>query len=396
MDNKQFKAFLKYFIPSAAIVILMIFLVWRNELPLAFLQKLFQILRPVLLGGALAFILNQPLNRIQRLYKKIFANVKRKVPLKKERTYFAVSLITVYILFLAILAAIVGFIVPQLISSISFFVDSFDSYYKNFNAFVDALLRNYDLSWLEEFNLLDKLYAWLYGLTAKLPEVITATFGITKNIINGVADVFIGFIFSIYVLTGKKKLKAQTGKLFRALLSEKNYFKLVDFYKLASSTFALFISGQLTEALILGVLCMIGMNIFGFEYAVLISVIIGLTNMIPIFGPLIGTIPCALILLLVNPIHAVWFVVYIVVLQQIESNLIYPRVVGGSVGLAPVWTLLAILLGGGLFGVIGMVLAVPTMSLIYTMVSRYISKRLMRKKATQFSEASIHISPDKK
>ena len=122
------------------------------------------------------------------------------------------------------------------------------------------------------------------------------------------------------------------------------------------------------DACILGLLCFIGMSIFHFQYPVLISVIIGLTNMIPIVGPIVGTVPCALILLLVEPKQAIWFVVFVIVIQQIDSNLIYPRVVGGSVGLPAMWVLFAVIVGGGLFGVLGMVLGVPVMSLIYVIL----------------------------
>ena len=142
--------------------------------------------------------------------------------------------------------------------------------------------------------------------------------------------------------------------------------------KLTVDTFSSFVNGQLTEAFILGVLCYIGMKVFRFDYAVLISVIIGITNMIPIVGPIAGTIPCALVLLLASPRQAVWFVLFVIVLQQLESNLIYPRVVGSSVGLPPLWVLLAVVLGGGLGGILGMILGIPVLSLVYT----YLQNRL--------------------
>lgn len=391
MDNKQFKTFLKYFVPTAAILILMVFLFWKNEYPRAFLTEFFNIVRPLILGGALAFVLNKPLNRIQSFFMWLDKKLRRKPPdpKKKKRTYYGVSVLTVYILFLALVVGIILFIVPQLVDSVRLFADSFETYYQNFNKLVDTLVSQYDLSWLERFNILDTLYEWVSGLTSSIPDILTATFGFTKNIIVGVADIFIGFIFSIYVLTGKTKLKAQTRKLFRALLSDKNYARVGEAYSLTSNTFSLFINGQLTDAFVLGFLCMIGMNILGFEYVTLISVIIGLTNLIPIFGPIIGTVPCALILLFVNPVHAVWFVVFIIVLQQIDSNLIYPRIVGNSVGLSPVWTLLAITLGGGLFGIMGMILAVPTMSLIYVLISRLVNKRLLKKKAARMARQTF-------
>lgn len=384
MENKQFRLFLKYFVLCAGIIILMIFLLWKNELPFAFLNNLLGIIRPLIIGGVIAFILNKPMMKIQSLYIKIFNKKKILNKHGKEKNYKIVAILTVYILFIAVITGIIWFILPQLASSVKFFVDSFDSYYTNFNTFINTNFSNLDLSWLDNFDVKNKFYSWLSGLTENIPELIMTTFGITKNIISGAADIFIGLIFSLYVLGGKNKLKNQTGRVFRSLFSEQNYYKIVDFYNLTSNTFSNFINGQMTEACILGVLCFIGMTILGFQYSILISVIIGITNLLPIFGPIFGTVPCTLILLLVDPISAVWFMLYIVILQQIESNLIYPRVVGGSVGLAPVWTLTAIIIGGGLFGILGMLLAVPTMSIIYVSVGRLVNKKLKKKNEVDF------------
>lgn len=392
MDKKQLQAIFKYVVLCGAILILLVFLLWMNELPLAFLEKLVGILRPIIIGGGIAFILNKPLNRIQRLYLKLFAKRGRFTKKGKERTYYGISIVTTYLLFVGFVAAIIGFVVPQLISSVKFFADNFDSYYKNFNRFAQNLAEQYDLSSLEKLDIMGKFYSWLSGLTEMIPNIISTTFGITKNIISGFADIFIGLIFSIYVLADKKKLKSQTGRFFRAVLSEKNYTRLVDYYNLTSNTFSQYINGQLVDAFIVGCLCLIGMTIFGFEYALLISVIIAVTNLIPIFGPIIGVVPGALILLLVNPLHAVWFVVMIIVLQQIDGNIIYPRIVGGSVGLSPVWTMAAVLLGGGLFGVPGMVLGVPAMSILYIIAGRFVSKRLMRKKAAKMGVTPVSAS----
>lgn len=369
MDKKKFGAFLLY----ATSLVLIIFLLWKIEIPIAFFKKLFEILRPVFIGGAIAFVLNRPLVKIQELFLKI---PQWKKPSKKERTLYIPALITTYVLFFAIVVGIVWFIVPQLVESVTFFAESFDTYYANFMIFFNKQFGNVDFSFLDDFKVMDKLYEGINSIVDKLPTIISATFDVTANIIGTVVDIFIGLIFSVYILVSKKKLKRQTDKLFYAACSEKNYNKVRRLYVLCSNTFSSFINGQLTEACILGILCFIGMKIFDFDYAVLISVIIGLTNLIPIFGPIIGTIPCALILLLVNPIDAVWFVVYIIILQQLESNLIYPRVVGNSVGLAPLWTLTAIIVGGGLFGIWGMILGIPAMSVLYTLIGEAVNKKV--------------------
>lgn len=379
MNKKKYLEFLKYFVISSAILILAVFLLWKYEITIAFFTKLFKILRPLIIGGAIAFILNRPVVKFQKLYKGLFdkSNTPRKNG--KPKTFYTLSIITAYVIFVAIVTAIIWFIIPQLFSSAKFFVSNFDGYYKNFVGIYNKYLGSLDLSLFKDTDILDTVYTKIYSLTEYIPEFLTKTFGVTAGIISGVVDVFIGLIFSVYLIADKKKLKSQVSKVFRVILSDNKYNKLVDFYNLTSKSFSHFINGQLTEAFILGILCFVGMKIFGFEYAVLISVIIGVTNLIPIFGPIFGTIPCALILLLVNPIHALWFVVFIIVLQQIDSNIIYPRVVGNSVGLGPLWTLAAIIIGGGLFGVLGMLLSVPTMSVIYILVGRLVNKKYKEK-----------------
>lgn len=356
-----------------------VFIVINYEAAFEFLGKLFKILRPIFIGGAVAFILNRPLMKIHSLYMKLNSKFKKR-KIKKEKTVYTLSLITVYVLFIALIAGIVWFIVPQLVSSADFFKNSFDTYYKNFIIFAETHFGNINSALFEEWDITGRFYEWFNNLAKRLPQILTATFGWTANLIGTITDIFLGLIVSVYILADKKKLRRQTGDIFMAVFSEKTCEKIRSFYVLCSNTFAGFIGGQLTEALILGALCFLGMNVFGFDYSVLISVIIGLTNLVPIFGPILGTIPCALILLLVNPTQALWFVIFVIVLQQVESNLIYPRVVGSSVGLAPIWTLTAIIIGGGLFGVLGMLFGIPAMSVIYTTIGTAVRKRLETKK----------------
>lgn len=363
MDDKQWKRLIKYFLIGLGILIFATFLLWKYPLVSGFFGNLFGIIRPLVIGGALAFILNKPIVRVQKLYMKLpIAKVDKK---GKERTYYRLSILTVYILFLALIVGIFCFIIPQVVESVNFFISSFDTYYKNFMNFYNTYFADLDFSWLEQFDIGAKINTALATVVDKIPTIINSTFNFTTNLIGTVFDIFVGLIFSLYVLGQKQKLKRQTGRLLSVVFSTKQFAVINKFYRLTSDTFSSFINGQLTEAIILGVLSFIGMSIFGFEYAILISVILGITNLIPIFGPIIGTIPCALILLLVSPTTVIWFVIFVIVLQQLECNLIYPRVVGGSVGLSPVWTLAAVVVGGGLFGVWGMLLGVPTMSIIY-------------------------------
>ena len=188
-------------------------------------------------------------------------------------------------------------------------------------------------------------------------------------------DSIVGIVISIYALSQKKKLVNHGKRILKAGLKKKYYDRTVELLGMISTTFSSFISGQLTEALILGILCFIGMTVFGFKYAVLISTITALFNLIPFVGPIIGAIPCAFILFLDNPIRAIWFIVFIIVLQQLESNIIYPKVVGNSVGLPAIWVLSAVIVSGSLFGILGMLLAIPTTSVIYELIRRWVNRK---------------------
>jgi predicted PurR-regulated permease PerM len=212
----------------------------------------------------------------------------------------------------------------------------------------------------------------LEKVALQIPSFIPKAGAWTANLLGVIFDILVGIIFSIYILASKHQLKESAKKLAAKIFSPRAYKRVHKYTSLTVTTFSNFFNGQLLEAYILGMLCFIGMTIFQFEFTVMISVIIGLTNLIPIVGPWIGTIPSFLLILLVDPPKALWFLLFIVALQQFESNVIYPRVVGGSVGLPALWVLFAVLVGGGFFGVIGMLIGIPLMSIIYTSVTDFL------------------------
>jgi predicted PurR-regulated permease PerM len=196
-----------------------------------------------------------------------------------------------------------------------------------------------------------------------------------------VFNAVLGFVFSLYVLASKEKLGANLCKTLTALLPEKKVERVTEIAALSDKTFTNFVTGQLTEALVIGALCFIGMLIFGMPYAVVVSVLVGFTALIPVFGAFIGTGVGAFLILMVDPMKALWFVVFIIVLQQLEGNLIYPRVVGKSVGLPGLLVLAAVTVGSGVGGILGMLLAVPVCSVIFTVCAQAIDARLAQKEA---------------
>ena len=192
-------------------------------------------------------------------------------------------------------------------------------------------------------------------------------------------DMFIGVIICVYFLNSKEQFKAQTKKLIAATMSRKQGQELQEFANFCNKTFGGFINGKLIDSLIIGILCFILMTIFGLPYTVLVSTIVGVTNIIPFFGPFIGAVPSAVIICFSSPMQALYFLLLILALQQFDGNILGPKILGGTTGLASFWVLFAILMGGGLFGFVGMVLGVPVCAIVFYYLNQYLRKRLIRK-----------------
>lgn len=362
-------------------VLLVLFILNFNPI-LSFLRSLLKILTPFFVGFAFAFILNKPYKLFYKTYSKVF---------KKEKTKkFAniLAIFTTYLLTFAIIAALISFIVPQLVESVSTLVENFDRYSTNFMDFVNNL------------KLIDKLNIDITRFDAIVEDLINSAatavksffpylLSFTSSVINTVTNIFFGIIISIYILVSKVTLKEHVKGLIYAFIPKKKADTFYEISTISSTTFSNFISGQLIEALILGVFCFVGMLIFKFPYAVLISTIIGITNVVPIVGPFIGAIPSTFIILLVNPTKAIWFVIFIICIQQIEGDIIYPKVVGDSIGLPAIWVLMSIIVGGGLFGVAGMVLGVPITSIVYRLLKKETKDRLAKKEIIRRKEAQM-------
>ena len=356
----------------------------------SFISTLFSVFSPVFIGIATAFVLNKPMMWLR-------GKIRKRSHRLSDRAVKNLSVAAVYVLFLLIVTAIIGFIVPQFADSVRLFSKNFNAYYENFMKFYNSLSEKLDVEWLNDLlndrELLDNIRQKAAEAANHIPELLGGIFGVTYNIVTGAVNVIIGFIISIYILADKEALLKGAGEIFKAALPEKAYEKLRKVKETVVSAFSNFITGQLTEAAILGTLCFIGMSILGLEYALLISVLVAVTSLIPIVGAFVGTVPGVIILLLVKPIQAVWFVIFIIVIQQIEGNLIYPKVVGSSVGLSPLFTLIAITVGGGIGGILGMLVAVPITSVICTAVNGFVADRRPAESAEAVEDVLFE-SPD--
>lgn len=339
--------------------------------------NIISIISPFIIGIAIAFVLNLVMVIFESKLLKFLDYEKYKKYSKLKRP------LSVTLTFLSVFLAIVGlirFIIPQLIDSISTLTDTIPAYIKSFEVLIsqyvsdteilNTLWNNFLSAWREILQFTGQI------VVSSLSGVVNITVGFTSGVFNFI----ISIIFSIYMLINKERLQLGIKKVLYALSEKKFADKVMYLAKISNETFSSYIGGQFIEAIIIGVLCFIGMIIFKMPYPLLISVLIAVTALVPIFGAFIGTIPAAFIILIIDPMKALWFVVFIIVLQQIEGNLIYPKVVGGSIGLPPIWVMLAMIIGGNTFGLIGILLGIPIFSVIYKVFKEFIEKRLNHKK----------------
>lgn len=355
-----------------AFTVILIWAVYNHKLLFKYIGELYALISPFVIGLCIAYVVNVIMRPIERMWMKLLSRFKGKWVEKLKRP---ICLLLSILLIIGIILAVVFLIIPELSESISSLVSMIPSYVTEVESWWEALserLVKYGVD-LPQFNFNpDKLIDFLKdGGTAVLNTTLSATTSIVTAVINFV----LALAFSIYVLAQKETLKRQSKKVMSRLMKPGKMQKLLDMLDLINRTFTNFITGQLTEAVIIGVLCFIGMSIFRMPYAPAISVLVGFTALIPVFGAFIGTAIGAFLILLVKPIQAVWFIVFIIVLQQFEGNLIYPKVVGKSVGLPGIWVLVAVTIGGNAMGVVGMLISVPLCSVLYVVARNAVNGR---------------------
>jgi predicted PurR-regulated permease PerM len=337
---------------------------------------------PFILGAAIAFIINVPMRAIEnRLFTR--KSVRNSFQRKMKRP---LSLIITLILVFGVIVLVMLLVVPEIINTIRTISQSniLSDFFNRVEG--DYIQLVYKYPYLKDFinidtidwqGLIKNIYAFIMNSVA---DILQSTFSTAFSIFGGMIDFFLGFIFAIYILAQKEKLGKQARKLMYAYLPEKFVNKTLSIGSLAESTFSKFLSGQCLEAVILGLMFFVAMSIFRFPYALLISVLIGFTALIPIFGAFIGCVIGAFLILIVNPLTALLFILMFVILQQIEGNFIYPHVVGGSIGLPSMWVLVAVTIGGSTMGVAGMLIFIPMFSVIYTLLREATNHRLRLRK----------------
>lgn len=330
-----------------------------------YLGELLNIIQPFIIGFILAFIFNIPM--------KFF---EKKLAIQNKKKRRVVSAILSVLLILLVLLLVVMVVVPQVIENVRTLIDNLPSIFAQAEKWLNYVFEEIRLSpdLLDKINEFQTRFAqtFISTLTAWAPNIASGVSHITTSVIN----IFMGFVMAIYMIFSKDKLIRQVKKFAHALFNDQHYQYISEVVKLTGATFENFLAGQLTESIIIGVLCYIGCMILDIPYASIAAIVIGFTNIIPYFGPIIGAVISSVLILFVSPVKALIFLVFSTLLQQFESNLIYPHVVGNSVGLSALWVLFAVSVGGGLFGIPGMVFGLPTFSVIYELLRRWTNYRL--------------------
>lgn len=368
VDKKFFKSLILLITYA---VVLVAFIVKIDAVG-GWLSSVISAFKPLLIGFAVAFILNRPCNFFAGLYGK-------KLPEKAAKAARPLAVVTCYLIVVLLLAGVVALVVPELVKSIQTFAGNLSTYAGNFQALYDSIVEKLDLQSLADLNLssairepLSKLLSGvLNALTNTLPQFIT----MTSVLVSGAITAVLALVFSIYMLSGGPKLTAQCRRLVTAYLPERVSAPLLRVLRLTADTFTKYVSGQLIEACILGGLCFLGMCLFRFDYAPLISVVIGVSALIPVAGAYIGGAVAVLLLVMISPLEAFLFLVFLVVLQQLEGNLIYPRVVGTSMGLPGIWVLAAVTVGSSMLGFVGLIASVPVTAVLYTLLRGDLHRR---------------------
>ena len=335
-----------------------------------FLWMALKIVRPFVAGLVIAFILNILMNLIEN---KLLDTVKSK------KTKRAISMLLSLAVFFTFIVVLLLLIIPQLQNTVNIFIDNMPQYEENVKEWMTNLKIDEDIIKQIEEGIQNIGDTALNYIKNNSETVMELTLGVASNVISMLIKAIIAFVFAIYLLAQKEKLASQFNKLLNAYLPKNKVEKISNIATLSNKICVHFVSGQCLEALILGSLCFLGMLLLGIPYALTISVLIGVTALIPIYGAFIGTIIGAFLIFMVSPIKALVFVLFIIVLQQLEGNLIYPKVIGKSVGLPGIWVFVVVTIGASLAGIVGMLISVPIASIIYNIIAIDVNKRLEKK-----------------
>ena len=370
---------------SLSAVILFYYILFYGESFTQVKASAINVLLPIIDGIVIAYILSPMQNWIEQ---KILCPLIGKIPNKKNKsrktlTRVLATFLTILI-FLVLIAVVLLLIIPQVLDSLEIIISRFPLYMDKIDSFVQQFMEEYrDMSdllvdyWPQIENWLQTQF--LPNTTSVVSKVSSGLVGSVVSFISILFKFIIGIIISVYLLYSKETFCAQAKKIAYAFLKEESANNLINNMRYANKIFGGFITGKLVDSLIIGVLCFIGLSILKVPYSLLISVLVGVTNVIPYFGPFLGAIPSALILLMINPMKCLVFLIFVVILQQFDGNVIGPKILGDSTGLSGFWVIFAITVFGGIFGVFGMFIGVPLFAVLYAAIKTFVANRLIKR-----------------
>lgn len=357
---------------------------WKYEASLQILSFIWGVVCPFILGGAIAFVLNVPMNFIQR---HLFPEERVKHNKVLNKLARPVSMLLVLFLVIAAVGLVMFVLIPQLGNTFANLGQSIQAFIPQIQEWAKVLFHNnkevMDVINHLEFDWNKIMNTGFDFFTSGAGSVLDSTISAAKSIISGITTFFIAFAFAIYILLQKEKLQVQSKKVLFAFVRKGRAEAVLEVLSLTYQTFSHFLTGQCVEAVILGCMFAVSMAIFRLPYALLIGIVIAFTALIPIFGAFIGCFVGAFLIFMVDPMKAVVFVILFLVLQQIEGNLIYPHVVGNSVGLPSIWVLAAVSIGGRLMGVVGMLVFIPLVSVFYALFREVVYLKLKKQKINE-------------
>lgn len=375
-DKKLFRMICKLILFTGVIILGVIY----SKEVVSAAKLVIGMLTPFLVGAAMAFVLNLPARFIEN---KLFTKWKKPKSAGLKR---ALSIVLAFLFVFALLVFAVSMVLPQLTRTLIELGTVIPNFFRDVIADLETMAKEYP-EWKDAFSALEEIsidwsavISYITGfLKDGLGNILSSTVGFAGSVAGALFDGVVAIVFAIYILAGKENLGRQARKLLHAYLTERAYHKTMKVLALCNQNFAKFISGQCLEAVILGAMFVVCMSIFGMPYAVLVGVLIAFTALIPIVGAFIGCAVGAFLILIISPVKALVFVIMFLILQQLEGNLIYPKVVGNSVGLPAIWVLFAVSLGGSLFGVVGMLVFIPLMSTVYSLLRENVNARNKKK-----------------
>lgn len=410
-EHKHFAWGLTAFLSGSAII-LFFYVINHFAVIAGIFKTLADILTPIFMGLVFAYLLSPLINFMEKQFYRLperwlYRGAVGEARAKNKRNIRALTILLTYIIVFAAVFGFFNLLIPELLSSVQNIISRFPDYIANFEAWIDGMLVRFP-KLRESVN--DILSASTSGIEEVIMDrlaqtdseetsaILSTTGGLVKGVISGgvsvlklLFNILVGIMVSIYVIFSKELLIGQSKKVIYALMSRDRANSFIHNLRFTHKTFLGFFGGKIIDSIIIGILCFILTKIIGTPYATLISVVVGITNIIPYFGPFIGAIPCTLLILMVDPTQALYFVIMIILLQQFDGNILGPKILGQSTGLSSLWVIIAITFFGGLFDFAGMVIGVPIFAVLFTGLSSYINARLQEKKLTLDTKKYVHV-----